>query len=793
MKRLLSFILTVFMLCGILSLGTAAWADPQVDPLFSLGDADGNGVFDARDALALKAFVVYGSEINTDAADFNADGKATAKDAYYLKAVFAGVAMLSDFDSDAPVYNFTIAGNPISDYEIVLPEDVVFAEVNTGYNDNCSFAAEILQHTLREATGFSPKIVIGESAKPHKIYIYKIDVDSPLAAELDLGIENYLYEVKSGDLHIYGTLRGTMYAVYEILENYLGIRYYSERYTYFPKMRTADIPEGTRIYHKVPLEYRFTGQNADTNTVEGYYFPRRMNSTSIYAYWSNKYGFMTGPVFCNAHSYADYYLMGIGDDPGPDYPDIKNRYYVKWHSKMDLYPRIGYDWQPCASPSVNDTIDSENPSEYAYMFQGMLEALQMMKDWGNDVDKMTRVGVHVASASINDNGNVCNCSICAAKANGSRIKMRKNTPDMLVGYTGEYEITTEGNASYITFKKESYSGVYLDLTKRFGRDIQEYYPGLRVMTIIYDHTVPESIRPDERTVLEYCGHSCNAHPFGSGQCNGVTMLGSNNAHDEVELKAWSDMCHAAGTTIWFWEYGVNYHFDLAPCPNVMDFWQTIHYILVDCKCDGFYYEGSSFVGWDGAYQDSEEYNFENLKSYLAARMMWYPEMTYEEFLAEMNEFLYMYYGNGYEYIYDFIQYQQAAGDATGICCIVNYDRPWEMYSPDYIRAHYEEARECIDKAVSMAKLSKQKERCERLYLTCDFLGLSASYDEMYTNGTAEQRAVYEQRYTDLWTTLTVTGYTVFSDDTYDTPEELDFTVNPMIQFYGFGSRRGIKP
>ncbi len=796
MKKLVSLFLLAGMLFSMLAVGTAA-AWQEIDELFELGDVNGDGAVNARDANEIKLHVTCGREITEDAADINADGVANARDVLYFKLIFAGISEISDYEKeDVSIYKLTIAGNSIEDYDIVFPDNAVYGTGSKGDNDNCTYAAEFLQRAIRQATGINLDIVQGEHGnKPHMIFFYCIGVDDELARTMELGLENYKYEVKDdGNLYVYGTLRGPMYAAFEILEDYLGIRYYAERYTYFPKKRTADIPAGTSVYHKVPLEYRFSGQNADTNTVEEYYFPQRLNSTSIYAYWAKRYGYMTGPVFDNAHSYADYYLMGIGDDPGPDYPDLKNRYYVKWHSKMDNYPRFGYTWQPCTSPDSAATLDTEYPSDYAYMFQGMLDALQMMKDWGNNVDEMTALGVHVASASINDNGEYCTCMMCTRKANGTSMKLKKSMLGLLDGYTGEYTITKEGNAEYVNFKKESYSGIYLDLTKRFGRDIQEYYPGVRVMTIIYDHTVPETIRPDERTVIEYCGHGCNAHPFGSGLCGTyLNTLGESNAHDEIELKQWADMCHEAGATIWFWEYGVNYHYDLFPCPNIMDFWQTFHYILVDCGCDGMYYEGCSFVPWDGSYQDSEEYNFENLKGYLAVRMMWEPEMTYEKFLDTMMEFLYMYYGPGYEHVYDYIQYQTAAGDATGVCCRVNYDRPWEMYSKEYLSEHYEEARACLDRAVAMAKTAKQKERCERLYLSCDFMGLCACYDDMYTNGTAESRATYEERYSALWSYLDLTGYAIFSDETYTLPEEIDFTVNPMTQFYAFGSRRGITP
>ena len=169
-------------------------------------------------------------------------------------------------------------------------------------------------------------------------------------------------------------------------------------------------------------------------------------------------------------------------------------------------------------------------------------------------------------------------------------------------------------------------------------------------------------------------------------------------------------------------------------------------------------------------------------------------MTYERFIEVIKEYLYMYYGDGYEYVYEYLQYQQASGDANEICCIVNYDRPWEMYSKAYIAEHYEEERACLDAALAMAKEDIQRERVEKLYLSCDFLGLCSVYDDMYTNGTDAQRAVYEERYSALWTYLYEHEYPIFSSDDYTLPDEIDYTVNPMIQFYDHGSNRaGVKP
>ena len=81
-------------------------------------------------------------------------------------------------------------------------------------------------------------------------------------------------------------------------------------------------------------------------------------------------------------------------------------------------------------------------------------------------------------------------------------------------------------------------------------------------------------------------------------------------------------------------------------------------------------------------------------------------------------------------------------------------------------------------------------RLEILLICFDFLGLSSSYDRMYTYGDEDSRALYEERYTYMYNGIKRYGIIVYFDpNQYDLPDTIDFTVNPMTQIYGFGSRR----
>ena len=87
MKKLLSLISAIALLCSSLAISTAAQTITH-DNTFTLGDTDKNGRIDARDAHAVKAYTAQAAEselFSTDAADINADGVVNARDTFFHK------------------------------------------------------------------------------------------------------------------------------------------------------------------------------------------------------------------------------------------------------------------------------------------------------------------------------------------------------------------------------------------------------------------------------------------------------------------------------------------------------------------------------------------------------------------------------------------------------------------------------------------------------------------------------------------------------------------------------------
>jgi hypothetical protein len=134
-----------------------------------------------------------------------------------------------------------------------------------------------------------------------------------------------------------------------------------------------------------------------------------------------------------------------------------------------------------------------------------------------------------------------------------------------------------------------------------------------------------------------------------------------------------------------------------------------------------------------------------------------------------------------------MEHAQAAGDATG-CFVNNHDRPYDMYSWRYIAEHYEEMRELLFAARSLADTDEKITRIDNILMSCETLGLGAVYTEMYTNGTEESRALYEERYTWLYNYIKSNNYELSTSNNtvFVLPATIDFSSRPMDQFYHGG-------
>jgi hypothetical protein len=162
--------------------------------------------------------------------------------------------------------------------------------------------------------------------------------------------------------------------------------------------------------------------------------------------------------------------------------------------------------------------------------------------------------------------------------------------------------------------------------------------------------------------------------------------------------------------------------------------------LAELGVKGVYVEGNN------VYMD---YNFEFMRAYLECKILWDPEMSEEEYQYDMDEYLKIVFGPGWQKIKQYIYMTDHAADMQG-CWTNNFDYFWCYYNKEYFTEHYHEMRTLIEEARSQASDVSQYIKCDNETISLDFLGLSATYESEYLNGTEAEREQYRKTYSELW-------------------------------------------
>ena len=695
MKRLISMALIVCMIVSSFSFVSTAVAP------FVQGDANGDGVTNAQDAFAIK---LYSARVDTaiadsEAADVTCDGKVNAKDLLALKRHIVGVESLeSAFPmeyEDGTVGRIRIGENNIRDYTIVV--------TNTA-NANMVFAAEELQKFVRLATNIELPIA---DVKPDsdKIIILREETDGAL------GNDGFSITVEDGKLTVLGgALRGTMYGVYELLEDYFGYRFYEKgRYT-LEEVATVTVPEGTTdvqipdsLYRNINLDI-YDNSHAYTSVIK-----RKLSgATKASSILDAKYGYGIARTFLNAHS-LDYFAQD---------------YYREWG-------------RYCLTDWYNDPED-----DYYDIFEECIDRMSALLDSkiadGGVIGKdITEISCSYAAVLSVDN--YCKCPFCRKIYN----------------------------------EEGTHSGVLIDFVNAINAEIQQRYPGITVITNAYaaSRVPPKTRSLDDGIILLYCWNGCVNHKIEDDCCNGGidfcgAHVGDNSVEQDYYLQ-WIEHCSA--TYIWY--YPINIYYTLAPLTNMFNIYHDMQWFM-EHKAIGFYVKG-----------DTADYAFDGMKCYLIAEMMWDKDITEEEYLDLMKKYLQDYFGAGWEYILEYLYMLEESGDSMG-CYMTEYSHPMEMYDREYWIKNFDKMFGLMESAYEAAETEEQKSRVEMAAVHTAFLGYNSTYYTNYVNGTAEQRAAYEEGYRALYEFINDNGLRV-AYDKVGISKAFSLEVSPCELIYGF--------
>lgn len=345
-------------------------------------------------------------------------------------------------------------------------------------------------------------------------------------------------------------------------------------------------------------------------------------------------------------------------------------------------------------------------------------------------------GATYISCSMNDSTNWCRCKTCRD------------------------ETKAEG----------SIAGPYLKLVNYAADKVTEKYPGMKVYTIVYNGMpTPKTVRPNKNVVVHYCLQGCNNHTVAGGECanHPKTTLGGTNVREKENLEWWV----RESETIYVWYYASCFYAYMAPSPIMDNLLEDMKYFK-SLGVDGVYVEASLDV----------DYNFEYLQKYMVYKLMWNPDITEEEYWRMVDEFLEINYGDGWQYLREYIDMNEEASEQVG-CWTNNYSLPFDMVSRVYYEANYEHMRTLFEKALALCNSAEQEEKIIKAQCGVDLLGLSATYNSVYKNGTAEEKKIYAERYKNLVDTCRKYELRVGDYDETKCPDNYDLNNSPIFNFY----------
>ncbi len=207
---------------------------------------------------------------------------------------------------------------------------------------------------------------------------------------------------------------------------------------------------------------------------------------------------------------------------------------------------------------------------------------------------------NIFSVSQNDNQNYCHCAQCAAidKAEGSP------------------------------------AGSLLTFVNKIADYVKTKRPDVLIHTFAYQYTVtpPKTLRPADNVLIQLCSIDNNhAEPY---------RISEPQFCEDV--KTWS----AISKHLIVWDYGTNFGHYLTPMPDLRIL-QPNAQMYYENGAQGYFMQANSM---------SISGEFAELRAYLIGKLMWDP---YCNLAKAQDEFLYYYYGPGYQNIKAYIDLIEA--------------------------------------------------------------------------------------------------------------------------------------
>jgi hypothetical protein len=166
----------------------------------------------------------------------------------------------------------------------------------------------------------------------------------------------------------------------------------------------------------------------------------------------------------------------------------------------------------------------------------------------------------------------------------------------------------------------SHAGTLIRFVNSIAESIEDEFPAIAIDTLAYQYTrkPPKHIRPNKNVIIRLCSiECCFSHP-----------LADCDSDFKADLIGWSKICER----LHVWDYVVNFAHTLSPFPNFHVLQPNIKF-FIEHNVTGIFEEGNN--------SDRESGEFNALKQYIIAKLLWNPDYDVD---AGIAEFMTAYYG-----------------------------------------------------------------------------------------------------------------------------------------------------
>lgn len=623
------------------------------------------------------------------------------------------------FGEGYAVKSLTVAGHDISEYTIILPE----------VSDTChEFAASELQRYIKRACGAElPTVPFGTEVSGRRITLERVMRDSEDYAVF--GDESLLIAVDdAGDITLKGGYyRGCLYAVYELLESYVGYRFVYNYLTgtddssgvdYLYEANAIDIPAGTYDMQSPSIDGR------DTN-----WYQYLKYTAAIAPLYSAKRKAYRIPNYA-LNTDKRFNLYGLCK--------VANHGVVEPYYAHDSYDPNG---QPC------------------FTDEGFLE--HSFEIYVNKVNKYIEQGAELGkelttiSTGQMDTSNFCICADCTEL------------------------VYTDGG----------YIGPVLYFANRVAEVIErEFGSTLYVSTFAYFGTasVPLVNRPRDNVQISYCFYNdihknlCYSHPIDGLSCRDTASTSPytiNNSLYAKEFEEWCDILNKNQLSVWY--YPGTWEWSAFASPIDRTLRQDIAYIAS--------HEEVYSIFTDPA--PGPRTPADLIRPYLIDRLMWDAEMSEEEYRAVILDYYTVMLGaESARCIIDCMELADSLA-YDGCWSSMAWSDPSERLSIDLAIKEFPYMLELYSHALDAAESEAAETLVGVMYCAMLHMELTLVHDPWYLNGDTESRERYAELYEMFREYGTLYGYSLNEEKSAASGKVYNIEDNPSFLF-GYNKSSG---